>query len=80
LDLSAIPVLKELTHLPIIVDPSHAVGQRDKVIPLAKAAKVVGAHGIMIEFHPEPEKALSDGEQSLYISQFEQLMKDLQSI
>ncbi|MBL1213606.1 MAG: bifunctional 3-deoxy-7-phosphoheptulonate synthase/chorismate mutase [Ignavibacteriae bacterium] len=80
LDLSAIPVLKELTHLPIIVDPSHAVGHRDKVIPLAKAAKVVGAHGIMIEFHPQPEKALSDGEQSLYISQFEQLMKDLQKI
>jgi len=48
LDLSAIPVLKELTHLPIIVDPSHAIGQRDKVIPLAKAAKVVGAHGIMV--------------------------------
>ncbi len=80
LDLSAIPVLRELTHLPIIVDPSHAVGHRDKVIPLAKAAKVVGAHGIMIEFHPEPEKALSDGDQALYISQFEQLMKDLQKI
>ena len=52
LDLSAIPVLKELTHLPIIVDPSHAVGQRDKVIPLAKAAKAVGADGIMVEIHP----------------------------
>lgn len=77
LDLSAIPFLKEMTHLPIIVDPSHAVGQRDKVIPLAKASKAVGAHGIIVEFHPEPEKALSDGPQALRFGQFEQLMKDL---
>lgn len=77
LDISAIPVLKELTHLPIIVDPSHAIGQRDKVVPLAKAAKIVGAHGIMIEIHPNPEKALSDGEQSLYFNQYEALMKEL---
>lgn len=77
LDISAIPVLKELTHLPIIVDPSHAVGQRDKVAPLAKAAKIVGAHGIMIEIHPDPEMALSDGDQSLYFNQFEELMKEL---
>ncbi len=80
LDLSAIPVLKELTHLPIIVDPSHAIGHRDKVIPLAKAAKIVGAHGIMVEFHPEPSKALSDGAQALFFSQFESLMKDLSKI
>lgn len=80
LDISAIPVLKELTHLPIIVDPSHAVGQRDKVAPLAKAAKIVGAHGIMIEIHPDPEKALSDGEQSLYFNQFEVLMKELSDL
>ncbi|MFA3782398.1 bifunctional 3-deoxy-7-phosphoheptulonate synthase/chorismate mutase [Melioribacteraceae bacterium 4301-Me] len=80
LDLSAIPVLKELTHLPIIVDPSHAVGQRDKVIPLAKAAKIVGAHGVMVEFHPDPEHALSDGEQSLYFEQFEELMRELYRI
>lgn len=80
LDLSAIPVLRELTHLPIIVDPSHAVGVRDKVPPLAKAAKVVGAHGIMVEFHPEPEKALSDGPQALYFNQFEVLMRDLKQI
>lgn len=80
LDLSAIPVLKELTHLPIIVDPSHALGDRDKIIPLAKASKVVGAHGIMVEFHPEPEKALSDGPQALYFDQFEQLMNDLKEI
>jgi len=74
LDLGAIPVLKEQTHLPIIVDPSHAMGQRDKVIPLAKA---VGAHGIMVEIHPEPDKALSDGPQSLYFNQFKNLMSEL---
>ena len=75
--MSAVLVLKELSHLPIIVDPSHAVGQRDKVVPLAKAAKVIGAHGVMIEFHPDPPKALSDGEQSLYFEQFEEMMKEL---
>ncbi|MBI9072027.1 MAG: bifunctional 3-deoxy-7-phosphoheptulonate synthase/chorismate mutase [Melioribacteraceae bacterium] len=80
LDLSAIPVLKELTHLPIIVDPSHAVGRRDLVAPLAKAAKAVGAHGIMVEFHPEPEKALSDGPQALRYPQFKTLMQDLYEI
>lgn len=77
LDLSAIPVLKELTHLPVIVDPSHAVGERNKVIPLAKAAKIVGAHGIMVEFHPDPPNSLSDPEQALYFQQFEELMRDL---
>lgn len=80
LDLSAIPVLKELTHLPVIVDPSHAVGHRDKVIPLAKAAKVVGAHGIMVEFHPEPDKALSDAQQSMSFRQFDQMMEELAKI
>ena len=80
LDLSAVLVIKENTHLPVIVDPSHAVGDRDKVIPLAKAAKIVGAHGIMVEFHPEPEKALSDGDQSLYFDQFDELMKELYSL
>lgn len=77
LDLSAVPVLKELTHLPIIVDPSHAVGNRDKVIPLAKAAKAVGADGIMVEIHPDPDKALSDGPQSLRFDQFHNLMIEL---
>jgi chorismate mutase/prephenate dehydratase len=77
LDLSAIPVLKELSHLPVIVDPSHAVGERNKVLPLAKAAKAVGADGIMVEIHPEPEKALSDGMQSLYFHQFRILMKEI---
>ncbi len=80
LDLSAIPVLKELTHLPVIVDPSHAVGVRDKVIPLAKAAKAVGADGIMVEIHPNPEKALSDGAQSLRFEQFGTLMREMENI
>ena len=80
LDLSAIPVLKELTHLPVIVDPSHAVGVRDKVIPLAKAAKAVGADGLMVEIHPNPEKALSDGAQSLRFEQFGTLMREMEKI
>ncbi|MFH0733326.1 MAG: bifunctional 3-deoxy-7-phosphoheptulonate synthase/chorismate mutase [bacterium] len=80
LDLSAVPVLKELTHLPIIVDPSHALGRRNLILPLAKAAKVVGAHGIMIEFHPDPDNAKSDGEQSLTFDQFGQMMKELQKL
>jgi len=74
LDLSAIPVIRERSHLPIIVDPSHAAGRRDLVLPLALASKAVGAHGIMVEIHPCPEKALSDGPQALYFSQFESLM------
>lgn len=77
LDLSAVPVLKELTHLPIIVDPSHAVGHRDKVLPLAKAAKAVGADGLMVEIHPDPDKALSDGPQSLKFEQFRSLVNAL---
>ncbi len=77
LDLSAVPVLRELTHLPIIVDPSHAAGRRDLVVPLAQAAKAVGAHGIIVEFHPEPEKALSDGPQALYFDQFADMMQRL---
>ena len=80
LDLSAVPVLKRMTHLPIIVDPSHAAGERDLVPPLALASKAVGAHGIIVEFHPEPEKALSDGPQALRYPQFEKLMADLRSL
>ena len=80
LDLSAIPVLKELTHLPVMVDPSHAIGERDKIAPMALASKIVGAHGIMVEFHPEPEKALSDGPQALRYPQFAQLMVDLKKL
>ncbi|MCF6195054.1 MAG: N-acetylneuraminate synthase family protein, partial [Kangiellaceae bacterium] len=77
LDLSAVPLLKQMTHLPIIVDPSHAAGNRDLVTPLAKAAKAVGAHGVMVEFHPNPEKALSDGEQALRYPEFTEMMKEL---
>ncbi|MET1256055.1 bifunctional 3-deoxy-7-phosphoheptulonate synthase/chorismate mutase [Aliikangiella maris] len=77
LDLSAIPLIRQLSHLPIIVDPSHAVGKRDLVIPMAKAAKAVGANGIMVEFHPNPEEALSDGPQALHIPEFAQMMHEL---
>ncbi|MHC1727711.1 MAG: 3-deoxy-7-phosphoheptulonate synthase [Syntrophobacteraceae bacterium] len=77
LDLTAVPVIKKLTHLPIIVDPSHATGIRDKVSPMARASIAAGADGLIIEVHTEPDKALSDGPQSLYPEQFEQLMRDL---
>ena len=80
LDISAVPVLKELTHLPIIVDPSHAVGHWKYVIPLAKATKAVGADGLLVEVHPEPDKALSDGVQSLKPEKFYQLMEELRAI
>jgi 3-deoxy-7-phosphoheptulonate synthase len=77
LDLSAIPVLKELTHLPVIVDPSHATGHWKYVLPLSRAAMAVGADGLMIEVHPQPEKALCDGAQSLKPEKFYQLMEEL---
>src|SRR5512136_943611 len=77
LDLAVVPLIKELSHLPIMVDPSHATGKRSLVPPLAKAAFVAGAHGIIVEVHPEPEKALSDGSQSLTLAGFEKLMEDL---
>ena len=77
LDISAVPVLKELTHLPVIVDPSHAAGYAKYVLPLARAAVAVGAHGIIVEIHPEPEKAFSDGAQSLRPEQFYRLMDEV---
>ena len=77
LDLSAIPVVKTLTHLPVIVDPSHATGIREKVIPMARAAIAAGADGLMIEVHHDPDQALSDGPQSLYPKQFGQLTRDI---
>lgn len=80
LDLSAVPVLKQLTHLPVIVDPSHAVGKWDLVAPMAKAAVAAGADGLMIEVHSNPEEALSDGEQSLKPGVFKQLMDELRPI
>jgi 3-deoxy-7-phosphoheptulonate synthase len=80
LDVCAIPVVKKLSHLPIIVDPSHGTGRRDKVAPMARAAVAAGADGLLIEVHHDPDKALSDGAQSLYPEQFEQLMKELRMI
>ena len=80
LDLSAVPVLKGLTHLPVIVDPSHGVGQWDLVAPMSKAAIAAGADGLMIEVHTNPEEALSDGEQSLKPEKFKVLMRELKVI
>jgi 3-deoxy-D-arabinoheptulosonate-7-phosphate synthase (EC 2.5.1.54) len=77
LDINAVPLLKEITHLPIIVDPSHAAGKRSLVPPLAKAALAAGADGIIVEVHPNPDAALSDGPQSMNFEQFEKLMEDL---
>ncbi len=77
LDLSAIPVLRQLTHLPIIIDPSHATGIREKVSPMARAAVAAGADALMIEVHHDPDNALSDGPQSLYPEQFGQLARDI---
>jgi 3-deoxy-7-phosphoheptulonate synthase len=77
LDLSIIPLIKELSHLPIMVDPSHATGKRSLVPPMSMAALVAGAHGIIVEVHPEPEKALSDGPQSLTLQGFAALMEDV---
>jgi 3-deoxy-7-phosphoheptulonate synthase len=80
LDLSVIPAVKRLSHLPIIADPSHGTGRRDKVLPLARAAVAVGADGLIIEVHPEPDRALSDGYQSLHPDQFADLMAEVTAI
>ena len=80
LDISAVPVAKELSHLPIVVDPSHPAGKRSLVIPLAKAAYAVGADGIMVEVHPEPEKAVSDAAQQLTFRDFEKLLDELERL
>lgn len=80
LDLSAIPAVKALSHLPIIVDPSHAAGRRDQVIPLSRGAFAVGAHGLMVEVHHDPKHALSDGPQSLYPEQFAELMDAIRKL
>src|SRR2546425_3563451 len=79
-DLTAIPVVHKLSHLPIIADPSHGTSLRDKVIPMARAAVAAGADGIMVEVHPDPEQALSDGAQSLFPDQFAQLMREVRVI
>jgi len=80
IDLSIVPLIKEISHLPVMVDPSHATGKRSLVAPMSKAALVSGADGVLVEVHPEPEKALSDGPQSLTFAGFEQLMAELASL
>ena len=77
-DIAAIPALNELTHLPVILDPSHATGKRSLVPALARAGVAIGADGLIVEVHPAPEKAISDGAQSLDLAQFEKMMKELQ--
>jgi 3-deoxy-7-phosphoheptulonate synthase len=80
MDISAIPVVKSLSHLPIIADPSHGTGRRDKVLPMARAAVAAGADGLLVEVHHDPDHALSDGAQSLRPEQFTELMKQLRLI
>ena len=80
MDISAIPVVKKLSHLPIIADPSHGTGRRDKVAPMARAAVAAGADGLLIEVHPDPDRALSEGAQSLAPDQFAELMGQLKMI
>ena len=80
MDISAIPVVKQLSHLPILADPSHGTGRRDKVIPMARAAIAAGADGLLVEVHPDPDRALSDGAQSLRPEQFAELMLQIRAI
>ena len=79
-DISAIPVVQQLSHLPVIADPSHGTGRRDKVAPMARAAVAAGADGLIIEVHHDPDHALSDGAQSLLPQQFDRLMAELRII
>jgi 3-deoxy-7-phosphoheptulonate synthase len=80
LDLAAIPVLRRETHLPVVVDPSHATGERELVAPMAKAAVAAGADGLMIETHQDPATALSDSNQQLDLQAFAKLMKELETV
>jgi 3-deoxy-7-phosphoheptulonate synthase len=80
LDVTAIPIIHKLSHLPIAADPSHGTGIRDKVAPMARASVAAGADALLIEVHPDPDKALSDGAQSLYPQQFSELMEQLRMI
>lgn len=80
LDLSAVPLIKKLSHLPLIVDPSHGTGRRELILPMSRAAIAAGADGLMIEVHPRPEEALSDGFQSLLPEDFQRLMKEVKGI
>jgi 3-deoxy-7-phosphoheptulonate synthase len=80
LDLSMIPAVQRRSHLPIVVDPSHGTGRRNKVLPLSRAAVAVGADGILVEVHNDPERALSDGMQSIVPEEFAQLMAEVRQI
>ena len=80
LDISAIPIIKKKSHLPIIVDPSHAAGQRELIIPLSKAAIAAGADGIIVETHIKPNKALCDGKQSIDLNTLKKLMQEIENI
>jgi 3-deoxy-7-phosphoheptulonate synthase len=80
LDISAVPVIKQLSDLPVVVDPSHGTGIRSLVAPMAKAGVAAGADGLIIEVHPHPEKALSDGDQSLHLPEFAELMREIAPI
>jgi len=80
MDISAIPVVKKLSHLPMMADPSHGTGRRDKVAPMARAAVAAGADGLLVEVHPDPDRALSDGAQSLRPEQFQEMMRQLRLI
>jgi 3-deoxy-7-phosphoheptulonate synthase len=79
-DLAIIPLVRETTHLPVIFDPSHATGKRKLVSPMALASIMAGAQGVMVEIHPEPERALSDGPQSLHFKEFEKLQAQIRSL
>jgi 3-deoxy-7-phosphoheptulonate synthase len=79
-DLTAIPIVQKLSHLPIMADPSHGTGLRDKVTPMARAAVAAGADGVLVEMHPTPDRALSDGAQSLYPEQLNDLIVELRAI
>jgi 3-deoxy-7-phosphoheptulonate synthase len=80
LDLNAVPVLKAESHLPVVVDPSHGIGIRSHVLPMARAAVAAGADGLILEVHPEPNRALSDGMQSLDLPLFAHVMKDVEAV
>ena len=80
LDLSVIPPVKKLSHLPILVDPSHGTGKREYVLPMALAGIAAGAHGLLIEVHPDPDRALSDGAQSLDFAGFERLLAKVRNL
>src|ERR1700722_14401229 len=80
MDISAIPVVKQLSHLPMVADPSHGTGRRDKVIPMARAAVAAGADGLLVEIHPDPDRAVSDGAQTLTPPQFGEMMQQVRAI